>query len=92
MLYYVGPFTKTRQPPNGHPKPDGFRFGCQITPTGVGLDVKFNPTITFYRSDFWSIQHKPDPLLSLVQRIALGQDELWLYVRTTTHRLGFRRL
>jgi hypothetical protein len=47
MLYYVGPFTKTRQPPNGHPKPDRFRFRCQIAPAGAGLDVKFNPTITF---------------------------------------------
>jgi hypothetical protein len=32
-------------------EPDGFRFGCQISPTDSGLNIKFNQTIFFYRSD-----------------------------------------
>jgi hypothetical protein len=44
------PIYKTRRAPDGHPKLDG--FGCQISFVGAG--VKFNPTMFFCRSVFWS--------------------------------------
>jgi hypothetical protein len=49
------------------PKPNGFKFGCQISPTGLNSGVKFNPTIFFYRSEFQSNQFEPDPLTSYLQ-------------------------
>jgi hypothetical protein len=33
---------KTRWAPEPDLKPDRFRFGCQISPVGVGSGVKFN--------------------------------------------------
>jgi hypothetical protein len=56
------PFTK----PDGHPKPDRFGFGCQISSMGVGSGVKINPTTFFHESSFWSTQPECDPLPSLV--------------------------
>jgi hypothetical protein len=37
------PFTKS----DGHPKPDEFKFRCQILPVGADLSIKFNPAIFF---------------------------------------------
>jgi hypothetical protein len=34
---------KTRQTAEPDPKPDRFRFECQISPTDLNLGVKFNP-------------------------------------------------
>jgi hypothetical protein len=57
---------KTQRAPDPDLKPDGFRFGCQISPMSAGSDVKFNLSIFFHRSDFWSIRPEPGLLSSLV--------------------------
>jgi hypothetical protein len=37
---------------DGHPKPDGFGFGCQISLVDTGSGVKFNPTTFFANQVF----------------------------------------
>jgi hypothetical protein len=49
------PIYKTQQAPDGHPKPDEFRFGCQISLVSTDPCVKFNSTIFFRGSNFRSI-------------------------------------
>jgi hypothetical protein len=56
---------KTRRTPEPDSKPEGFKFGCQFSPAGAGLGVKFNPTSFFRGSGFWSTLPEPDPLSSL---------------------------
>jgi hypothetical protein len=56
-------------------KPDGFGFGCQISPVSTNSGVKFNPTIFFRKSGFRSTL----PTLAWIARVAsTKQTELFI--------------
>jgi hypothetical protein len=82
---------KTGRAPEPDPKPDGFGFRCQFSPSGVDSGVKFNPTSFFSQVRFLVNPIRTRPIAipskqatSIVLIVCIGS--------TTNHAIGWARV
>jgi hypothetical protein len=75
---------------DGHPKPDGFGFRCQFSPSGVDSGVKFNPTSFFSQVRFLVNLIRIQPIAIPSKQAKYSADRMYRIDNQPRHRLGSR--